>query len=97
MKHDEVATVLLALDLLDHGVFVNPVIPPAVNTEMGLMRLSLMVDHDASLLEEAADTLRRSWPTTVSFPRKRPRSAHRGDQIRRLVLEAARSKRTGTF
>jgi 8-amino-7-oxononanoate synthase len=57
VKHDQVATVLLALDLLDHGVFVNPVIPPAVNTEMGLMRLSLMVDHDEALLEEAADTL----------------------------------------
>jgi 8-amino-7-oxononanoate synthase len=56
-KHDEVATVLLALDLLDHGVFVNPVIPPAVTKEMGLIRLSLMVDHDAELLEEAADTL----------------------------------------
>lgn len=56
-KHGEVDTVLLALDLLDHGVFVNPVIPPAVTKEMGLIRLSLMVDHDTELLEEAADTL----------------------------------------
>jgi 8-amino-7-oxononanoate synthase len=56
-KHDEVATVLLALDLLDHGVFVNPVIPPAVTKEMGLIRLSIMVDHDTELLEEAAETL----------------------------------------
>jgi len=54
---DEVSTVLVALDLLDHGVFVNPVIPPAVTREMGLIRLSLMVDHDASILEEAADTI----------------------------------------
>jgi 8-amino-7-oxononanoate synthase len=56
-KDSEVDTVLLALDLLDHGVFVNPVIPPAVTKEMGLIRLSLMVDHDTDLLEEAADTL----------------------------------------
>jgi 8-amino-7-oxononanoate synthase len=56
-RPDEVSTVLVALDLLDHGVFVNPVIPPAVTREMGLIRLSLMVDHDPALLEEAADTL----------------------------------------
>ncbi len=56
-KDSEVDTVLLALDLLDHGVFVNPVIPPAVTKEMGLIRLSLMVDHDTALLQEAADTL----------------------------------------
>jgi 8-amino-7-oxononanoate synthase len=56
-KDSEVDTVLLALDLLDHGVFVNPVIPPAVTKEMGLIRLSLMVDHETEILEEAADTL----------------------------------------
>jgi 8-amino-7-oxononanoate synthase len=56
-RFDEISTVLLALDLLDKGVFVNPVIPPAVTKEMGLIRLSLMVDHDPPLLEEAADTL----------------------------------------
>ena len=56
-KDNEVDTVLLALDLLDHSVFVNPVIPPAVTKEMGLIRLSLMVDHDTAILQEAADTL----------------------------------------
>jgi 8-amino-7-oxononanoate synthase len=56
-RPDEVSTVLVAMDLLDHGVFVNPVIPPAAPREMGLIRLSLMVDHDPALLEEAADTL----------------------------------------
>jgi len=56
-RFDEVSTVLVALDLLDKGVFVNPVIPPAVTKEMGLIRLSLMADHDESILEEASDTL----------------------------------------
>jgi len=67
-KHDEVATVLLALDLLDHGVFVNPVIPPAVTKEMGLIRLSLMVDHDTALLEEAADTLSKVMADHEQLP-----------------------------
>jgi len=55
--HDDLSTVLLALDLLDKGVFVNPVIPPASSRDIGLIRLSLMVDHDPLLLEEAADVL----------------------------------------
>jgi 7-keto-8-aminopelargonate synthetase-like enzyme len=55
--HDDLSTVLLALDLLDKGVFVNPVIPPASSRDIGLIRLSLMVDHDLLLLEEAADVL----------------------------------------
>jgi len=44
-------------DLFEEGVFVNPVISPAVTGEAGLIRLSLMVDHDAALLEEAAELL----------------------------------------
>jgi 8-amino-7-oxononanoate synthase len=67
-KDDEVATVLLAIDLLDHGVFVNPVIPPAVTKEMGLIRLSLMVDHDTALLEEAADTLSKVMADHEQLP-----------------------------
>lgn len=55
--HDDLSTVLLALDLLDKGVFVNPVIPPASSRDIGLIRLSLMVDHDPLLLEEAANVL----------------------------------------
>ncbi len=55
--HDDLSTVLVAIDLLDKGVFVNPVIPPASARDIGLIRLSLMVDHDRLLLEEAADAL----------------------------------------
>jgi len=56
-RFDEVSTVLLAIDLLENGVFVNPVIPPAVTRDAGLIRLSLMVDHDTEILEEAADIM----------------------------------------
>ena len=44
-------------DLFEAGVFVNPVIPPAVTGEAGLIRLSLMVDHDEGMLEEASALL----------------------------------------
>jgi 8-amino-7-oxononanoate synthase len=67
-RFDEVSTVLLALDLLDKGVFVNPVIPPAVTKEMGLIRLSLMVDHDAPMLEEASDTLAKTLADHDQLP-----------------------------
>jgi 8-amino-7-oxononanoate synthase len=56
-RADEVSVAGVFHDLFEAGVFVNPVIPPAVTGEAGLIRLSLMVDHDAALLEEAAETL----------------------------------------
>jgi len=56
-RADEVSVASVFKDLFEAGVFVNPVIPPAVTGEAGLIRLSLMVDHDAAMLEEAAETL----------------------------------------
>ena len=56
-QRDEVSTVMLARELLDAGVFVNPVIAPAVQRGLGLIRLSLMVDHTPAMLEEAAEVM----------------------------------------
>ncbi len=56
-RADEASVAAVFRDLFEAGVFVNPVIPPAVTGEAGLIRLSLMVDHDAAMLEEAAETL----------------------------------------
>ncbi len=56
-RADEVSVALAFHDLFDAGVFVNPVIPPAVTGSAGVIRLSLMVDHDAATLEEAATAL----------------------------------------
>jgi len=56
-RADEVSVAGVFHDLFEAGVFVNPVIPPAVTGEAGLIRLSLMVDHDEAMLEEAAETL----------------------------------------
>jgi 8-amino-7-oxononanoate synthase len=54
---DEVSAVMLARELLDAGVFVNPVVAPAVARGLGLIRLSLMLDHTPALLEEAAEVM----------------------------------------
>jgi 8-amino-7-oxononanoate synthase len=56
-QRDEVSAVVLARELLDAGVFVNPVVAPAVARGLGLIRLSLMLDHSPALLEEAAETI----------------------------------------
>ena len=56
-RGDEVSVATVFRDLFAEGVFVNPVIPPAVAGEAGLIRLSLMVDHDAAMLEEASEAL----------------------------------------
>jgi 8-amino-7-oxononanoate synthase len=56
-RADDVSVATVFRDLFEVGVFVNPVIPPAVTGEAGLIRLSLMVDHDAALLEEASELL----------------------------------------
>ena len=56
-QRDEVSAVVLARELLDAGVFVNPVVAPAVARGLGLIRLSLMLEHTPALLEEAAETI----------------------------------------
>lgn len=56
-RRDEVSAVILARELLDAGVFVNPVVAPAVPRGLGLIRLSLMLEHTPALLEEAAESI----------------------------------------
>ncbi len=56
-RADDVSVAAVFRDLFDGGVFVNPVIAPAVTGEAGLIRLSLMVDHDTAMLEEASELL----------------------------------------
>jgi len=56
-RRDEISAVVLARELLDVGVFVNPVVAPAVSGGLGLIRLSLMLDHTPELLDEAAEAI----------------------------------------
>ena len=52
-------TFLMTKFLQDEGVFVNPVVSPAVRPEDTLIRFSLMATHTFSQIEEAVDKLAR--------------------------------------
>jgi 8-amino-7-oxononanoate synthase len=56
-RADDASVATVFRDLFEGGVFVNPVISPAVTSEAGVIRLSLMVEHDAAMLEEASELL----------------------------------------
>ncbi len=43
--------------LFDHGVFVNPVISPAVRPEDSLLRFSLMATHSTAQIDDAIDKI----------------------------------------
>ena len=43
--------------LFENGVFVNPVVSPAVPSEESLIRLSLMATHTFDQIEEAVDKM----------------------------------------
>jgi len=65
---------LLALaayhELLEHGVFVNPVTHPAVPKSQEMLRISLMATHDAAMLRRALDAFDRvrtaTWPASTA-------------------------------
>jgi len=50
---DNLKTFLLTKNLLDKGVFVNPVVSPAVPSNNSLIRLSIMATHTFTQIEEA--------------------------------------------
>ncbi|GAA4443063.1 aminotransferase class I/II-fold pyridoxal phosphate-dependent enzyme [Ravibacter arvi] len=52
-------TFLVTRQLQEEGVFVNPVISPAVKSEDSLIRFSLMATHSFSQIEEAIDKMVR--------------------------------------
>ena len=50
-------TFILTKQLLEHGVFVNPVITPAVPPEDSLLRFSLMATHTKAQIDEAIEKM----------------------------------------
>ena len=54
---DNYKTFLATKYLLDMGVFVNPVVSPAVPPEASLLRFSLMATHSFSQIEEAVEKI----------------------------------------
>jgi 7-keto-8-aminopelargonate synthetase-like enzyme len=56
---DTEKTFLMAKILLDNGVFVNPVVSPAVSNEDSLIRFSLMATHSIEQIDYAIDTIKK--------------------------------------
>ncbi len=57
--YDQENTLVTAKRLYDEGVYVNPVLPPAVPATECLLRTSYMATHTEALLDEAADIIAR--------------------------------------
>jgi len=53
---DEQRTLLVWRDLLEEGIFVNPVIAPAVARNESLLRTSYMASHTDSMIDRAVST-----------------------------------------
>ncbi len=57
MIRDDFKTFNLTKKLLDEGVFVNPVVSPAVPSTSSLIRYSLMATHTKEQIEESVDKI----------------------------------------
>lgn len=57
---DDIKTLMLTQKLLDQGIFVNPVLSPAVKKEDTLIRFSLMATHTDAQLEFAMHTIAKT-------------------------------------
>jgi len=60
------ATFLITKRLQEDGVFVNPVVSPAVAPQDTLIRFSLMATHTFSQIDEAVDKLTRAYNETFA-------------------------------
>lgn len=54
---DNIKTFILTQRLLDDGIFVNPVVSPAVPSEDTLIRISLMATHTFDQIDEAVEKI----------------------------------------
>ena len=57
---DNYTTFMLTKVLQEDGVFVNPVVSPAVPSDASLIRLSLMATHTFSQIDEAVEKLEKA-------------------------------------
>jgi 8-amino-7-oxononanoate synthase len=55
MTYDDVRTFMICKELLKEGVYVNPVISPAVPQGQSMIRTSYTATHTRELMDEAAD------------------------------------------
>ncbi len=57
---DNYKTFMITKKLQEDGIFVNPVVSPAVPSHLSLIRFSLMATHTFSQIEEAVDKLSKA-------------------------------------
>lgn len=58
---DNDKTFLVTKHLQSSGIFVNPVVSPAVPSDSSLLRFSLMATHTFEQIEEAVDKITRAF------------------------------------
>ncbi|MGN6639947.1 MAG: 8-amino-7-oxononanoate synthase, partial [Mucilaginibacter sp.] len=58
---DNEKTFIVTRYLQDAGVFVNPVVSPAVPSDSSLLRFSLMATHTFAQIEEAIDKISKAF------------------------------------
>jgi 8-amino-7-oxononanoate synthase len=56
---DNDLTFMVVKDLFEEGIFVNPVVAPAVASEDTLIRFSLMATHTQAQLDRALETIQK--------------------------------------
>ena len=59
MTYEDIRTFILCKELLNEGVYVNPVISPAVPQGFSMIRTSYTATHTRELMDEAADVLEK--------------------------------------
>ncbi len=64
---DNEKTFLMAKMLMDEGIFVNPVVSPAVNSDCSMIRFSLMATHTFKQIDYAVEKIKK-----VAFKLKVP-------------------------
>jgi 8-amino-7-oxononanoate synthase len=67
---DNEKTFLITKYLQDNGIFVNPVVSPAVPPDATLIRFSLMATHTFSQIDEAIDKLSKAFKFVNATPIK---------------------------
>lgn len=69
---DNMKTFQVTKHLQDDGVFVNPVVSPAVPSDSSLLRFSLMATHTFAQIEEAIDKISRAFKDVgVTFEKEK--------------------------
>lgn len=68
---DNEKTFLMAKMLMDEGVFVNPVVSPAVSSESSMIRFSLMATHSFKQIDFAVEKIKK-----VAYKLKIPNMHH---------------------